>query len=60
MHAYIYYSNPLPRAECDISSILKRSLSGKNSDFPSPYTGCCIQARESSLHDYSPITGTKR
>ena len=51
------YTYPTARAGCDTRSIFIRSLTGLNSEFSFPLTGCHTKVKEPSLPNYLPLTG---
>ena len=53
----ILFTNPSARAGYDTRSIIKRSLTGFNSEFPFSSTSCLTKAEEPSLSYYLPIAG---
>ena len=55
MKAWSYLPNPFARAGYDTRSILKRSLTGLNSEFSFSETSCLTKAEEISLPYYLPI-----
>ena len=52
-----YLPNPSTRAGYDTRSILKRSLTGLNSEFSFSLTSCLTKPEEPSLPYYLPIAG---
>ncbi len=53
----VLFTNPSAQAGYDTRLILKRSLTGLNSEFSFSQTSCLTKAEEPSLPYYLPIAG---
>ena len=54
---FIIFTNPSSRAGYDTRSVIKRSLTGLNSEYSFSLTSCLTKAEEPNLSYYLPIAG---